>query len=51
MPGALRNRGPIDVTWVSTLCRGLSIELFVQVRARLEGLEPATGRGSSEAAH
>jgi hypothetical protein len=21
MPGALRNRGPIGVTWVSTLCR------------------------------
>jgi hypothetical protein len=42
MPGALRNRGPIGVTWVSALCRWLSIELFVQVRARLAGFEPAT---------
>lgn len=43
MPRALRNRGPIGVTLMSTLCRLLASELFIQVRARLEGLEPPTG--------
>lgn len=40
MPRALRNPGADWCHMMSTLCRLLGSELFVQVRARLEGLEP-----------